>query len=841
MLAMNDWKKLSNPAFEEYEAGIFVCATTGNGDAPENAEKFWRFLKRRTQPKTLLANRMHFAVLGLGDTNYDKFCHMGKSMDARLSEVGGRRMHNLGTADEAVGLEGTVEPWIETLYPALMKALGRDGVGAKDTTLASVGNGDTSNKANEDSTLGVGPETGREGMARQGEEGAPAMEVERVAVEGKVEEKDAEPHVADRVGLPQARGGPLTQASGAQWVESLLAPADFQQIREKALAAAKDRPWTAYTPSVKVIFMDESGPGAECTPPVAEAHPIPKRGSPPRSSTSSQSSLPCSTPLNHGGASLAPPAAPSPTALKPPSPFTGRLSPFTGVTGGGRAAPTGAAPLATLQAQGASYSYEHPAQAKVRHAVYLTKTAGDGHHSEPPTRRVLELELDTQDCDPPFPYVPGDAVGIRCPNRTEAVERVLERVGREGGRAGNRKSRLQVTDGVAVGGVLGTACWTLEEVVREVMDLEGTPKPHVLKALAAYTQDEGDQALLWWLGVGGEGGKALYESWILEQRLSLAEVLELIPSAAPTLAALLDLLPPLPARYYSVASSPLVCPTRLRIAFSVVEYELPRPGGGVIRRTGVCTSWMERMLREAAGPASGDDKCLYTSSRAPSLPPSLPLYLKPAKEFVLPGSPSWPLILVGPGTGVAPFMGFLSHRQARREALKHSRSDVCSGYWRGDFDVWDDAEDGAGTGVEMEEEGIGSFAQKGGEGPIWLFFGCRTKAGDWIYREEMENFLKRGVLSELQTAFSRESARKVYVQDRMQEQGEALARMLLKEGAYLYVCGDAENMARDVHASLRTLLVQHGGRQEGLGSEEEAEAFLVELKQRQRYVLDIWA
>jgi sulfite reductase alpha subunit-like flavoprotein len=398
-----------------------------------------------------------------------------------------------------------------------------------------------------------------------------------------------------------------------------------------------------------------------------------------------------------------------------------------------------------------------------------------------------------------------------------------------------------VTDGVAVGGVLGTACWTLEEVVREVMDLEGTPKPHVLKALAAYTQDEGDQALLWWLGVGGEGGKALYESWILEQRLSLAEVLELIPSAAPTLAALLDLLPPLPARYYSVASSPLVCPTRLRIAFSVVEYELPRPGGGVIRRTGVCTSWMERMLREAAGPASGDDKCLYTSSRAPSLPPSLPLYLKPAKEFVLPGSPSWPLILVGPGTGVAPFMGFLSHRQARREALKHSRSDVCSGYWRGDFDVWDDAEDGAGTGVEMEEEGIGSFAQKGGEGPIWLFFGCRTKAGDWIYREEMENFLKRGVLSELQTAFSRESARKVYVQDRMQEQGEALARMLLKEGAYLYVCGDAENMARDVHASLRTLLVQHGGRQEGLGSEEEAEAFLVELKQRQRYVLDIWA
>eukprot|EP00624_Nannochloropsis_granulata_P002984 evm.model.NODE_25189_length_9091_cov_16.215488.4 len=124
LFALNDWKKLSDPTFEEYQAGIFVCATTGNGDAPENAEKFWRFLKRRTQPKTLLSKGMHFAVLGLGDTNYDKFCHMGKSMDARLGEVGGRRVCKVGMADEAMGLEGTVEPWIDALYPALLQALG---------------------------------------------------------------------------------------------------------------------------------------------------------------------------------------------------------------------------------------------------------------------------------------------------------------------------------------------------------------------------------------------------------------------------------------------------------------------------------------------------------------------------------------------------------------------------------------------------------------------------------------------------------------------------------------------------------------------------------------------
>jgi sulfite reductase (NADPH) flavoprotein alpha-component len=117
----------------------------------------------------------------------------------------------------------------------------------------------------------------------------------------------------------------------------------------------------------------------------------------------------------------------------------------------------------------------------------------------------------------------------------------------------------------------------------------------------------------------------------------------------------------------------------------------------------------------------------------------------------------------------------------------------------------------------------------------------------------MEGFLRQGVLTELHTAFSREhpSGKKVYVQDRMLEQGDRLCRLLVKDGAYLYVCGDAENMARDVHGALKQLLVQHGGGGGGgvggsgggggIKTEEDAEAFLNELKQRQRYVLDIWS
>ncbi len=341
----------------------------------------------------------------------------------------------------------------------------------------------------------------------------------------------------------------------------------------------------------------------------------------------------------------------------------------------------------------------------------------------------------------------------------------------------------------------------------------------------------------------------MHEKWVVGQRLTVGEVLEMVPSCKPTLAALLDVLSPIPARYYSVASSPLVCPTKLTVAFSVVEYTLALVGeggreGGVVKRKGLCTTWLEEMLREAtaAGGASGNniqDLHLSPSSSSSSALPSVSLFLKPAKEFVLPGSAKWPLVLVGPGTGVAPFMGFLAHRRARRAAIESARAEVCSGYWRGGFEV---------EGGE-EEGGMGGWAQKDGEGPILLFFGCRTREKDWIYREEMEDFLRQGMLTEMHTAFSREAGKKVYVQDRMREQGARLARLLLKEGAYLYVCGDAENMARDVHANLKALLVQHGQgqpgkqgqEQGGVRTEEEAEAFLSELKQRQRYVLDIWS
>ena len=101
---------------------VIVCSTTGNGDAPENASGFWRAIKLRSLPKDTFQG-MKYCVLGLGDTNYDKFCHMGKSLDARFADLGGLRVLPLGCADEATGLEEIVDPWMDSCIEVIQRTL----------------------------------------------------------------------------------------------------------------------------------------------------------------------------------------------------------------------------------------------------------------------------------------------------------------------------------------------------------------------------------------------------------------------------------------------------------------------------------------------------------------------------------------------------------------------------------------------------------------------------------------------------------------------------------------------------------------------------------------------
>ncbi|MBB5895177.1 bifunctional nitrate reductase/sulfite reductase flavoprotein subunit alpha [Kutzneria kofuensis] len=217
-----------------------------------------------------------------------------------------------------------------------------------------------------------------------------------------------------------------------------------------------------------------------------------------------------------------------------------------------------------------------------------------------------------------------------------------------------------------------------------------------------------------------------------------------------------EVLKRLQPRQYSISSSPLVSPSRIRLTVSVVRYG---------SHGGVCST--------------------YLADRAAGSP--VKAFIQRSPHFRPPADPSAPMIMVGPGTGIAPFLGFLEERAAR----------------------------GAG-------------------GPNWLFFGEQRRATDFYYRDELSRFRSDGLLSRLDLAFSRDQRAKVYVQDRMREHGAHLWRWL-KDGAHVYVCGDATRMAKDVDRTLREIVATHGGM-----TTDQATAYLKQLATDRRYLRDVY-
>jgi sulfite reductase (NADPH) flavoprotein alpha-component len=243
--------------------------------------------------------------------------------------------------------------------------------------------------------------------------------------------------------------------------------------------------------------------------------------------------------------------------------------------------------------------------------------------------------------------------------------------------------------------------------------------------------------------------------------LDVLAVLEKFAPVHPDPEAVVECLEPLQPRLYSISSSPLVTPGEVHLTVDVVRYE-----AGGRRRRGVASTYLAERLQPGA---------------------RVKAYIQKAHGFALPQDPSRPIIMVGPGTGIAPFRSFLWHRKAA-----------------------------------------------GATGRAWLFFGHQREACDFFYRDELEAFLADGTLTRLSTAWSRDGATKVYVQDRMREAGPELWRWL-RDGAHFYVCGDAQRMARDVEEALVEIASRAGQM-----SEASARSFIAELKAEGRYQADVY-
>jgi sulfite reductase (NADPH) flavoprotein alpha-component len=340
----------------------------------------------------------------------------------------------------------------------------------------------------------------------------------------------------------------------------------------------------------------------------------------------------------------------------------------------------------------------------------------------------IDIDLAGSDLD----YVVGDSFGIFPVNNPALVDAVLDATEAPPDfPIGDRTLREELTYGAS----LAPAPDMLFELISY---LTGGERRQKAKRLAKGEDPDGDAATL-----------------------DVLAALHKFPGLRPDPEALVEALEPLQPRLYSISSSLKTSPGRVSLTVDTVRYQIDKR-----ERFGVCSGFL-------GGQVSPGDK--------------IKVYVQKAQHFALPDDPSKPIIMIGPGTGIAPFRAFLHERQAA-----------------------------------------------GAAGRNWLFFGHQRSNCDFFYEDELTSMHSAGFLTKLSVAWSRDSDQKVYVQHRMREAGRDLWSWI-EDGAHIYVCGDAQRMAKDVETALVEIIGEYGCQKPA-----EAKNFLGELKASNRYQADVY-
>ncbi|MFC5649564.1 assimilatory sulfite reductase (NADPH) flavoprotein subunit [Paenibacillus solisilvae] len=391
-------------------------------------------------------------------------------------------------------------------------------------------------------------------------------------------------------------------------------------------------------------------------------------------------------------------------------------------------APTLVSTSAVHGGESSEYSRSHPFQAAVLENLNL-----NGRGSDRETRH-LEISLENSGLQ----YEAGDSLGVYPQNYPRLVDDLIETMG------WNPDELVAIPK--------STEELSLKEALTSRYEITVLTKPLIEQA-AELAPGNGLKALL---AAGGE--QELREYLKGRDLLDLARDYEWKGVTASSFVPLLRKIPP---RLYSIASSPKAYPGEVHLTIRKVHYETH---GRV--RYGVCSTYASERLEPGK---------------------TLPVFVQDNPNFKLPSNPGTPIIMIGPGTGVAPFRAFLGERE-----------------------------------------------EIGAEGKTWLFYGDQHFSSDFLYQVEWQRWLKEGVLTRMDVAFSRDTEQKIYVQHRMLEKSKELYQWL-EEGAAVYVCGDEKKMAHDVQAALIAILKQEGGL-----SEEDAAAYLTKMQQEKRYQRDVY-
>ena len=381
----------------------------------------------------------------------------------------------------------------------------------------------------------------------------------------------------------------------------------------------------------------------------------------------------------------------------------------------------------TNSSAGVVYDKKNPFPSTLKRRVLLNR--------EGSAKETLHLELCLAGSG--LEYLPGDSMAIVPTNSPEVVGQVIEAGEFDAGETVELK---------------GGKTKPLGEAFATDLNITGITK-NVLKKYNAFAQSEKIETLL------NPENKAALDDYLRGR-----EVIDMLTDfPVPGLAAsnfcgtLRKLLP----RLYSIASSPKAHPGEVHLTVAVLRYHSHGRD-----REGVCSTYTADRVNEGT---------------------TMPVFRHYDKNFKLPEDGATPIIMVGPGTGIAPFRAFVEERAAT-----------------------------------------------GATGKSWLFFGDQHRATDYLYGDEWDRYLAEGRLSRIDLAFSRDQAEKVYVQHRMLEHGAELYTWL-RNGAVFYVCGDASRMAKDVHEALISITEKEGEK-----SRADAEVWVKQLQTDKRYLRDVY-
>lgn len=409
---------------------------------------------------------------------------------------------------------------------------------------------------------------------------------------------------------------------------------------------------------------------------------------------------------------------------------TGALKSLTSLAAP-KAAPAAAVTVATgasvvqPSASGIEYGKKNPFPSELKERVLLN---GRGSAKE-----TIHLELSLAGSG--LSYEAGDALAVMSTNCPAVVADLLE-----AGKWTNSNT-IESPDGST--GPMG-------DVLGQYYDITGLSKTIITK----YNELAPNEKLAALLADKEGLSKYVYGR-------EIADLLNDYPIADLAPQKFVSILRKLPPRLYSIASSLKAHPDEVHLTVAAVRYHAHNK-----KRKGVCSTYLAERVQQGE---------------------TIPVYIHNNKNFRLPADNDTPIIMVGPGTGIAPFRAFIEERAAI-----------------------------------------------GAKGKNWLLFGDQHFTTDFLYQLEWQQYLKEGALSRLDTAFSRDQEEKIYVQTRMLEAGKEMYDWL-ENGASFYVCGDASRMANDVHQALISIVATHGGK-----SQEDAEAYIKKLQKDRRYCRDVY-